>query len=142
MPEEQRKIIHDLHDTDASLRGKKVLVVDDDMRTTFAISRWLAESGMQPLKAENGERALEVLKDNPDVDIVLMDVMMPVMDGYETTRRIRVQERFHRLPIIALTAKALPEDREKCLAAGASDYLPKPVDTKRLISMMRVWLYG
>ena len=95
---------------------------------------------MKALKAENGERALRLLDREPDVDMVLMDIMMPVMDGYETMKGIRAQERFQKLPIIALTAKAMPEDRQKCLAAGASDYLPKPLDQGRLFSMMRVWL--
>jgi CheY-like chemotaxis protein/CHASE3 domain sensor protein len=141
MPEKQQKIIRNLHDTDELLRGKKILVVDDDLRTTFAMSRLLSDRDMVPLKAENGERALKILEEQDDVDIVLMDVMMPVMDGYEAIGRIRSQERFKKLPIIALTAKAMPEDAEKCLTAGANDYLPKPVDEKRLVSMMRVWLY-
>jgi CheY-like chemotaxis protein/signal transduction histidine kinase/HAMP domain-containing protein len=140
MSEKKRKVIQDLHDTDALLKDKKVLVVDDDMRTTFAVSHLLADCGMKPLKAENGDRALRLLDEQPDTDLVLMDIMMPVMDGYETMRRIRAQERFRTLPIIALTAKAMPEDREKCLAAGANDYLPKPLDQRRLFSMMRVWL--
>ncbi len=140
MPERKRKVIQDLHDTDALLKDKKVLVVDDDMRTTFAVSHLLAECGMMPLKAENGERALRLLDEQPDIDLVLMDIMMPVMDGYETMQRIRAQERFKSLPIIALTAKAMPEDREKCLVAGANDYLPKPPDRERMFSMMRVWL--
>ena len=96
---------------------------------------------MQTLKAENGERALCLLDEETDVDLVLMDIMMPVMDGYETMQQIRAQERFLKLPIIALTAKAMPEDRQKCLAAGASDYLTKPIDEDRLISLLRVWLY-
>ena len=140
MPKKKQRVILDLYNTDALLRDKKVLIVDDDMRTTFAISHILSERGMKPLKAENGERALRLLAEHPDVDLVLMDIMMPVMDGYEAMRRIRDQERFRRLPIIALTAKAMPEDREKCLAAGANDYLPKPLDQKRLVSMMRIWL--
>lgn len=141
MPEKKRKIIRDLHITDALLVGKKVLIVDDDMRTTFALSQRLSERGMNTLKAENGARALSLLEQEPDVEMVLMDIMMPVMDGYEAIRRIRAQEKFQKLPIIALTAKAMPEDRGKCLEAGASDYLSKPVDEGRLISMMRVWLY-
>jgi len=141
MPDNKRKIIQDLYDTDELLRDKKVLVVDDDMRTSFAVSRLLSERGMTPMKAENGERALRLLDEQPGVALVLMDIMMPVMDGYEAMKQIRAQERFQKLPIIALTAKAMPEDREKCLAAGANDYLPKPVDAGRLISMMRVWLY-
>jgi len=140
MPEKKRQIIMDLHDSDALVKDKKVLIVDDDMRTTFAVSHLLAERGMKTLKAENGERALKQLEENPDVDLVLMDIMMPVMDGYETMKRIREQERFRSLPIIVLTAKAMREDREKTLAAGANDYLPKPVDQKRLLSMIRVWL--
>ncbi|MEE8326925.1 MAG: response regulator, partial [candidate division NC10 bacterium] len=141
MPKKKCQIIRDLHDADALLSDKKVLIVDDDMRTTFAMSRLLSERSMKTLKAENGERALRVLDQEPDVDIVIMDIMMPVMDGYVAMERIRAQERFRRLPIIALTAKAMPKDREKCLASGASDYLTKPVDVGRLISMMRVWLY-
>ncbi|MCF8108787.1 MAG: response regulator [Desulfohalobiaceae bacterium] len=141
MPERKRQMIRDLHETDLLLKDKKVLVVDDDMRTTFALSHLLDELGMKPLKAENGERALRLLEQEPDVDLVLMDIMMPRMDGYETMRRIRAQKRFRSLPIIALTAKAMPEDRKKCTEAGASDYLPKPVDQDRLVSMMRVWLY-
>jgi len=142
MPEPKRKIIRDLHDPDGPLQDKKVLVVDDDMRTMFAVSRLLSERGMAPLKAENGERALQLLEEQPDVDLVLMDIMMPIMDGYEAMQRIRSQERFRKLPIIALTAKAMPEDRQKCLTAGATDYLAKPIDTGRLFSMMRVWLHG
>ena len=141
MPERRRQIIRDLHDTDALLRDKKVLIVDDDMRTVFAMSQMLAGRGMRPLKAENGDKALRLLAEHPDVDLVLMDIMMPVMDGYEAIARIRAQDRFRRLPIIALTAKAMKEDRAKCIAAGANDYLPKPVDQDRLVSLMRVWLY-
>ena len=142
LPERKRRIIRDLHDTDTPFKGKKVLIVDDDMRTTFAVSRLLSQRGMKPLKAENGERALRLLEAHPDVALVLMDIMMPVMDGYEATKRIRNAEGGMRdVPIIALTAKAMPEDRERCLKAGANDYLTKPVDQERLISMMRVWLY-
>ena len=140
MPETKRKAIQDLHDTDTILKNKKILVVDDDMRTTFAVSNFLAESGMKPLKAANGEKALRLLEEQPDIDLVLMDIMMPVMGGCETMQRIRAQDRFRNLPIIAFTAKAMPEDREKCLAAGANDYLTKPLDLGRLFSMMRVWL--
>ena len=141
MPDKKKQMILNLHDTDVLLKDKKVLIVDDDMRTTFALSRLLAGRGMQTLKADTGESALRLLGQEPDVDLVLMDIMMPVMDGYEAMERIRAQDRFRKLPIIALTAKAMPEDRAKCITAGASDYLPKPVDEGRLISMMRVWLY-
>ena len=141
LPDKKKQMILNLHETDALFRDKKALIVDDDMRTTFALSRLLAGRGMQTLKAENGEKALRLLDQEPDVDLILMDIMMPVMDGYETMERIRAQDRFRKLPIIALTAKAMPEDRAKCITAGASDYLPKPVDEGRLISMLRVWLY-
>jgi len=140
MPEKERQVIRNLHDRDVLLMGKKVLVVDDDMRTTFAVAHLLADCGMKPLKADNGARALRLLEEQPDIDLVLMDIMMPVMDGYETMGKIRLQEKFRNLPIIALTAKAMPEDREKCLEAGANDYLPKPPDRERLLSMLRVWL--
>ena len=141
MPEKKRKIITDLHDTDVLFRDKTLLMVDDDMRNVFALSRILEEKGMHILKAEDGQRALDVLEKHPDTDIILMDIMMPVMDGYEAMRRIRSQERFRKLPIIALTAKAMTKDRSQCIEAGANDYLPKPVDVQRLLSMMRVWLY-
>jgi CheY-like chemotaxis protein/CHASE3 domain sensor protein len=141
MPEKKRKVICDLHDAEALFKGKKVLIVDDDMRTTFAMSHLLSERGMKTLKAENGERALRLLEEHPDTDIALMDIMMPVMDGYETMRRIRAQNKFRKLPIIVLTAKAMPADRQKCLEAGANDYLAKPLDQQRLLSMLRVWLH-
>ncbi len=141
MPEKQRKMIIDLHDTDSLFRDKKILMVDDDMRNIFALSKLLQEKGMQVIKAEDGKMALEALEKNADVNLVLMDIMMPVMDGYETMKRIRAQSRFHRLPIIALTAKAMAGDRDRCIEAGANDYLAKPVDAKRLLSMLRVWLY-
>jgi len=141
MPDKKRKMITDLHDVDRMFRGKKVLIVDDDMRTVFALSKILTAKGVKTLKAENGEKALQVLEQDQDVDLVLMDIMMPVMDGYETMKRIRAQERLSSLPIIALTAKAMKGDQELCIAAGASDYLAKPLDENRLYSMMRVWLY-
>ncbi|HOG15903.1 MAG TPA: PAS domain S-box protein [Syntrophales bacterium] len=142
MPEAKRRVIADLHDSDAMFRGRTILIVDDDMRNVFALSRVLNERGMKLLKAENGRKALDVLKqEGASVDLVLMDIMMPVMDGYEAMRMIRAEERFAKLPIIALTAKAMMADRQRCIAAGASDYLPKPVDVGRLLSVMRIWLY-
>ncbi|MCX5653686.1 MAG: response regulator [Planctomycetota bacterium] len=141
MPERKRRTIAGPHNGDPSLEGAKVLIVDDDAGTTFALSQLLADHGVRVLKAEDGEKALRVLQQEPTVDLVLMDIMMPVMDGYEAIGKIRAQERFRNLPIIALTAKAMAEDRQRCLTAGASDYLPKPLDKGRLISMMRVWLY-
>jgi CheY-like chemotaxis protein len=116
--------------------------VDDDIRNIFAISSILEEHRMKIFYAEDGKQAIQKLKEHNDVDLVLMDIMMPEMDGFETTRRIRMEKEFADLPIIAVTAKAMKGDREKCLEAGASDYMTKPVDTERLISMLRVWLSG
>jgi CheY-like chemotaxis protein len=141
MSEPKRQIITTLHDTNEVLKNKKVLIVDDDMRTVFALSRLLADNGMRIVKAENGERALALLDSDPEIDLVLMDIMMPIMDGFQTMTKIREQEKFRRLPIIALTAKAMPKDREDCISAGASDYMTKPIDQERLLSMLRVWLY-
>jgi CheY-like chemotaxis protein len=141
LPEDKREIIHTLHKTDVALKDKKVLVVDDDMRTAFVMSRMLSEHGMLPVKAENGAKAITLLEQNNDIDIVLMDIMMPVMDGYKAMQQIRSIPAYENLPIIALTAKAMKEDRDRCMAAGANDYLPKPINKDRLLSMMRVWLY-
>ena len=141
MPSQQQQIIADLYDRDKMFQGKKVLLVDDDMRNVFALSGVLEQKGMEVVIAEDGKRALDMLAQEEEIDIVLMDIMMPEMDGYEATRKIREQKQFWKLPIIALTAKAMKEDRDKCLEAGASDYLAKPVDVERLLSMMRVWLY-
>ncbi len=124
----------------ASLVGKKVLVVDDDMRNIFALTAALERRKMAVLSAENGRAAIEELVQNPDVDIVLMDIMMPEMDGYETMRQIRQMKQFKSLPMIALTAKAMKGDREKCIEAGASGYISKPVDTDELLSLLRAWL--
>jgi len=141
LPVEKRKMIASLYDQDTMFRDKRIMVVDDDMRNAFALSRILEERGMQITIANDGHHALELLDKDPGIDLILMDIMMPVLDGYQTTAKIRAQERFWNLPIIALTAKALPEDKEKCMAAGASDYLAKPVNEDRLLAMMRVWLY-
>jgi CheY-like chemotaxis protein len=120
---------------------KRVLVVDDDVRNIFSLSSMLEDHGMQVSFAENGTDAVALLRERQDFDLVLMDVMMPELDGYETTRAIREMPALKSLPIIALTAKAMKGDREKCIAAGASDYITKPVDTEQLLSLMRVWLY-
>ena len=141
MPEEKKQIIRSLHEADSLLADKKVLIVDDDMRTTFALSKLLGQRGMQTVKAANGEQALAALEREPDIDVVLMDIMMPVLDGHETMRRIRKQEQWRTLPIIALTAKAMPDDRSKCIESGANEYLSKPINKDRLISTLRVWLY-
>jgi len=140
MSKSQQQYIINLHDRDFYLKDKLVLVVDDDMRNLFALAKVLEQRGLSVLKAEDGEKALALLAEGTAPDIILMDIMMPGLDGYQTMRAIR--ERGVQTPIIALTAKAMKEDRDKCLAAGADDYLAKPVDADRLISMMRVWLYA
>jgi signal transduction histidine kinase/DNA-binding response OmpR family regulator len=126
---------------EAVMAGKKVLIVDDDMRNVFSLSSVFAEQDLEVLEAENGRVALAVLDAHPDLDLVLMDIMMPEMDGFEAMRRIRQDPRFRKLPIIALTAKAMKSDQEACLQAGASDYLTKPLDVDKLLSLMRVWLF-
>ncbi len=123
------------------MEGKKVLVVDDDVRNVFALSHALKAQRMTVVRAENGRQALELLEANPDIDVVLMDIMMPVMDGYEAIGKIREQKKHWKLPILALTAKAMKGDREKCIDAGANDYLAKPIDIEKVLSMLRVWLY-
>src|SRR5450756_2579400 len=141
LPEQKRKMLEHLHDADSVVAGKNILVVDDDVRNIFSLTSMLEDHGMVVRFAENGKQAIEQLKKDANVDAVLMDVMMPEMDGYETTRAIRAMDQFKSLPIIALTAKAMKGDREKCIAAGASDYITKPVDTEQLLSLLRVWLY-
>ena len=126
---------------DNTLAGKKVLIVDDDLRNIFALSSVLERQDMQVLHAENGKDGIRVLEKNQEVEIVLMDIMMPEMDGYDTMRAIRKIARFKSLPIITLTAKAMKGDRDKCIEAGASDYITKPVDVAQLLSLMRVWLH-
>ncbi|MBI1880781.1 MAG: response regulator, partial [Chloroflexi bacterium] len=139
MPEEKQRTIKRLYDNEALLVGKQILIVDDDARNAFALSKLLADKGLKAHIASNGQKALDLLDKTP-VDLVLMDIMMPGIDGYEVTRRIRTQQQFRSLPILALTAKAMSGDREKCIAVGASDYLSKPIDPDRLFSMLRVWL--
>ncbi|WP_243372389.1 response regulator [Geotalea sp. SG265] len=139
-PDKQRMLRASL-DKETMLEGKKVLLVDDDMRNIFSLTSILAEKHMIVVEAENGREALVRLQEHPDVDLVLMDIMMPEMDGYETIRTIRRDPRFARLSVIAMTAKALKGDQEKCLEAGASDYIAKPIDVEKLLSLMRVWLY-
>lgn len=129
------------HKADESLKGKKVLVVDDDMRNIFSLYALLEKEAMNIVVANNGKQALEKLEEHPDIRIVLMDIMMPEMDGLECTRRIRNSPKFSRVPVIAVTAKAMKEDRERSIEAGASDYVTKPIDVNKLISLMRVWVY-
>ncbi|MEH2012578.1 hybrid sensor histidine kinase/response regulator [Nostoc sp.] len=141
LPAPKREILEQLHSQDYLLTGKKALIIDDDVRNIFALTSMLERYQIQVLYAENGREGIALLETTPDIDVVLMDVMMPEMDGYETTSVIRQNEQFKSLPIIALTAKAMQGDREKCIEAGASDYITKPVDTEQLLSLLRVWLY-
>ena len=142
LPEEKRRILHTAHGREAAFQDATVLVVDDDVRNIYAVTTVLEGQGMKVVFAENGRDGIELLKTTPEVSLVLMDVMMPEMDGYETMRQIRRLPEYRNLPILALTAKAMKGDREKCLEAGASDYITKPVDPDRLLSMMRVWMYA
>ena len=141
MPKEKQELLNVSGDKDAVFKEKKILVVDDDMRNVFAISAVLEEKGLTIIAAKNGKEGIEKLFKDPELDLVLMDIMMPEMDGYEAMREIRKDKRFARLPIIALTAKAMKDDRQKCIDAGANDYLTKPFNPEKLISMLRVWLY-
>jgi CheY-like chemotaxis protein/signal transduction histidine kinase/CHASE3 domain sensor protein len=141
LPEAKRRMIEQAHKSDSVLAARKVLVVDDDVRNIFAITSALEASQMKVSYAESGQAGIDYLNLNPDVEVVLMDVMMPDMDGFEAIRRIRAIDRFRKLPIISVTAKAMKGDREKCLEAGASDYITKPVDMDQLRSLLRVWLY-
>jgi HAMP domain-containing protein/CheY-like chemotaxis protein/signal transduction histidine kinase len=141
LPEEKRKMLDRLHRSDEALVGKKVLIVDDDVRNIFALSSVLERRGMSVLTAGTGREAIATVESTSDLAIVLMDIMMPEMDGYETMQVIRQNPQFRRLPIIALTAKAMKGDREKCLEAGASEYLAKPVNTEQLLSACRMWLH-
>ncbi|OQX39772.1 MAG: hypothetical protein B0D91_00860 [Oceanospirillales bacterium LUC14_002_19_P2] len=125
---------------DSALNGRKILLVDDDLRNTFALSKALQKYHLEIVLADNGELALQQLEKEPDVELVLMDIMMPVMDGYEATRRIRAHPRFKNLPVIALTAKAMSDDRAKCIEAGANDYMTKPIDMEKMVAMLKLWL--
>jgi len=141
LPETQQKILRMIHNKEVVLTGKKILVVDDDMRNVFSIKKVLEEKSIKVLVGKNGKEGIACLNDNPDINLVLMDIMMPEMDGYTAIGEIREQDRFKKIPIIALTAKAMKGDRSKCIEAGANDYLAKPFEIDRLFSMLRVWLY-
>ncbi len=140
LPLEHQQKIRMIHDADAMLKGRNILLVDDDMRNTYALSKQLRGVGLNVVMADDGQLALEKVQSN-DFELIIMDIMMPVMDGYEAMREIRKMKTYAEIPIIALTAKAMGEDRGKCIEAGASEYLSKPVDVDKLLSMLKVWLY-
>ncbi len=140
LPESKQRMLERLHGSNEALSGQKVLIVDDDARNIFALSIVLENHDMEILSATNGRQAIDIIENDPDLSMVLMDIMMPEMDGYQTMREIRKNPQFRSLPILALTAKAMKGDREKCLEAGASDYIAKPVNTDQLLSLLRVWL--
>jgi CheY-like chemotaxis protein len=141
LPTDKQRMLQHLHGSDEDLINKTALLVDDDARNIFALSSVLERRGMKVLTATTGSEAIALLDNHSDLAIVLMDIMMPEMDGYQTIAKIRENPDFRRLPIIALTAKAMKGDREKCLEAGASDYLAKPVNTDQLLSALRMWLH-
>jgi len=141
LPQDKQRMLERLNSSDEDLVDRTVLLVDDDARNIFALSSVLERHGMQVLTATTGREAIDLINSSPDISIVLMDIMMPEMDGYETIQQIRTQGAFRRLPIVALTAKAMKGDREKCLDAGASDYLAKPVNTEQLLTVLRMWLH-
>jgi CheY-like chemotaxis protein len=139
LPPERQRMLRRARHREAIFEDRTVLIVEDDVRNVFALTSALEPKGMKVLIARNGVEGLETLEQNPNVDLVLMDVMMPEMDGIEATRAIRRQPKWAKLPIITLTAKAMKDDQERCLQAGASDYMPKPLDVDMLLSLLRVW---
>jgi CheY-like chemotaxis protein len=141
LPESKRQMLQQVHENDPELWGKTILIVDDDVRNIFTLTSVFDAHDAITIYAESGLEAIEKLHQHPEIEIVLMDIMMPGMDGYETMQEIRKLDAFKSLPIIAVTAKAMMEDRQKCIDAGASDYIVKPVDTEQLLSLTRVWLY-
>jgi CheY-like chemotaxis protein len=141
LPTAKQKMLERLHQTDEALIDKRVLVVDDDVRNIFVLTSLLERHSMKVVSCETGRQAIAIVEQDSGLDVVLMDIMMPEMDGYQTIRAIRESPKHRLLPIIALTAKAMKGDREKCLQAGASDYIAKPVNTEQLLSLMRVWLH-
>jgi CheY-like chemotaxis protein len=141
LSEHQLALLKSLHSDQTVLTGRNVLLVDDDIRNVFAMTSVLERYGMAVVAAESGPEALAKLEANTEIDIALMDIMLPEMDGYKVTQAIRAQTRFKSLPIVALTAKAMKGDREKCIEAGCSDYLAKPVDIEQLLSVLRLWLH-
>lgn len=142
LPPEKQEMLRLVHNKEELFESKKILIVDDDMRNVFALTSVLEGKGVTVVAGRNGREGIDMLEKNIDIDLVIMDIMMPEMNGYEAMRKIRKQRRFKKLPIIALTAKAMKGDKAKCIDAGASDYLSKPVDTHKLLSLLRVWLYN
>jgi CheY-like chemotaxis protein len=140
LPPDRRRMLQEARSREAVFEGRRLLVVEDDVRNVFALTSVLEPRGAQVDIARNGREALEAIARGPPPDLVLMDIMMPEMDGYEAMRRIREDPALRKLPIIALTARAMKDDQEKCLAAGANDYLAKPIDVDKLLSLVRVWL--
>jgi CheY-like chemotaxis protein len=142
LPADKRRLVESLHKDGDILAGKRALIVDDDMRNIFAMTSFLERYEVSIRSVENGRDAITMLESSDEAfDVILMDIMMPDMDGYETMRRIRAIEKYRDLPILALTAKAMKGDKEKCIEAGASDYIAKPVDTEHLLSLLRIWLH-
>jgi CheY-like chemotaxis protein len=140
LPAERQRMLRVARDRESAFDGRRILIVEDDVRNVFALTSVLESKGVNVSIARNGREALSSLAATPDVDLVLMDVMMPEMDGLQATREIRKNHAWAKLPIIALTAKAMSDDRERCLEAGVNDYLAKPLDTEILLSLLRVWL--
>jgi CheY-like chemotaxis protein len=141
LPKEKRDLLHRMHDPNAILAGKKILIVDDDVRNIFAMTSLLERYKINVITAETGKAAIDMLQRERDIDLVLMDIMLPEMDGYDTMRAIREMYGFSELPIVALTAKAMKGDREKCIDAGASDYIAKPIETEELLALLRNWMF-
>jgi CheY-like chemotaxis protein len=140
MPPDRQRMLRDARDREAVFEGRRILIAEDDVRNVFALSSVLEPKGAMLEIARNGREAVDAVKNGPSIDLVLMDIMMPEMDGLEATRQLRADARFSKLPIIALTAKAMIDDREKCLEAGANDYIAKPLDVDKLLSLARVWI--
>jgi CheY-like chemotaxis protein len=140
LPDRHRSVLNDIYQSNKSLAGKRVMIVDDDIRNIFALSSVLEEHEMEIVAAENGRDAIAILRNRSDIDIVLMDIMMPELDGIDTMKEVRKIERCKHLPIVAVTAKAMKGDRERCIEAGAWDYLSKPVERELLLSVLRAWL--
>ena len=142
LPPDKQRMLERVRQSDDALTGKKVLVVDDDIRNIFALTSLLEVHGIEVVSCETGREAIVKVDEDPDLDVVLMDIMMPEMDGYETMHQIRQNPKHRLLPILALTAKAMKGDRERCLQAGASDYIAKPVNAEELLALLRIWLFG